>query len=230
MLPKIDQPLFDTILPISKKAIKFRPLLVKEEKLLLLAKESNELDSIVNCLYQIIKNTVITDIDINSLPIVDLQWIFIQLRIRSIGGTIECSVKDPVDGKNYDVRIDLNDIYIKPDTVDDMVKLSPKLGLRMKLPGLMDVVELSKFRGGLSSMPFDLLLRCIKSVYDTESEYPNFTHEEISEFVDSLNGEQIDKLVKYFDNLPKLVLKYSYTTASGEIKTWEVDKFQDFFI
>lgn len=230
MLPKIEHPIFTTTLPISKITIEYRPLLVKEEKLLLLAKEANDLDYIVNTLKQVIKNTVQSPIDIDSLSIIDLQWIFIQLRIQSVGKIIKCTVTDPIDKKDYDIEVDLSELYVKFNNYKNVIKLSNTLGMKMKLPGLNDVRDVSLYSSDFTSLTFNLLLSCVESVFDDESEFTNFTKEELTEFIDSLNSEQIQRVVEFFDNLPKLTLKYSYTTADGNKKEWEVDKFRDFFI
>lgn len=230
MLPKISHPIFDTTLPVTKQKIKFRPLLVKEEKLLLLAKEAQDLEVMIDALKQIISNVSLTEIDLDNLPIIDLQWIFIQLRIRSIGGTIRCNVTDPEDKKDYTVEIDLNNIKVTVDTPNPIVKLSDGLALKMKLPSIKDIHEVAKFTNSFATLTFDLILSCIVSVFDTEQEYPNFTKEELSEFIDSLDQTQVAKLVEFFANAPKLVLKYSYTNAAGQLKEWEVEKFNDFFI
>lgn len=230
MLPKIDHPLFTTTLPISKIEIKFRPLLVKEEKLLLLAKESNDLDFIISIMHQVIENTVHTTIDINKLSIIDVQWIFMQLRIQSIGKIIRCSVTDPIDKKEYSIEIDLTEIYVKPDKVQETIRLSDDLLLQMKLPGMSDIKNVAIISTDFTSLSFNLILNCIVSVFDGDTEYSNFTQTELEEFIDSLNSTQIQAVTDYFNNLPKLTLKYSYTTVEGELREWEVDKFQDFFI
>lgn len=230
MLPKIDHPLFTTTLPISKIEIKFRPLLVKEEKLLLLAKESNDLDFIISIMHQVIKNTVHTTIDINKLSIIDVQWIFMQLRIQSIGKIIRCSVTDPIDKKEYSIEIDLTEIYVKPDKVQETIRLSDNLVLQMKLPGMSDIKNVATISTDFTSLSFNLILNCIVSVFDGDTEYSNFTQTELEEFIDSLNSTQIQAVTDYFNNLPKLTMKYSYTTVEGELREWEVDKFQDFFI
>lgn len=230
MLPRIEHPLFDTILPISKQQVKFRPLLVKEEKLLLLARESSDLDTLVTSIKQIVTNTVQTPIDVDKLPIVDLQWIFIQLRIQSIGRMIRCTVTDPTDKKEYDIEVDLSELKVKPENVNYIIRLSDKLGIKMKLPTINDVYDVAMFSHSFTSLSFNLILGCIESVYDEDSEYTNFTRQELEEFIDTLNSSQTQGIVAFFENLPKLTIKYSYTTADGTVKEWEVDKFQDFFI
>lgn len=230
MLPKITHPIFDTTLPVTKQKIKFRPLLVKEEKLLLLAKEAQDLDVMIDSMKQIISNVVITELDIDNLPIIDLQWIFIQLRIRSIGGTIRCNVTDPGDNKDYQVEIDLNNIKVTVDAPNPIVKLSGELALKMKLPSIKDIHDVSKFTNSFASLTFDLIMSCVVSVYDADQEYLNFTRDELSDFIDSLDQSQVAKIVEFFENAPKLVLKYSYTNAEGKLREWEVEKFNDFFI
>lgn len=230
MLPKIEHPIFETTLPILQTKVKFRPLLVKEEKLLLLAKEANDLDVIINAMKQIVLNTVLEPkIDVDSLSMIDIQWLFVQLRIQSIGGTIRCSVTDPLDKKNYDIEVDLRQVKIKPESYPTKILLSDKLGLKMKLPGLKDVHNVAKFSNSFASLSFDLILSCIDSVFDDEQEYTNFSKGELVDFIDSLSTDQIEKLVEFFNNLPKIVINYSYTAEDGTVREWEVDKIRDFF-
>ena len=155
MLPKIDVPLYEITLPLSKKKVKFRPFLVKEEKILLMASESEDPNSVMLAIRQIINNCCISDLDVDLLPILDFEYFFMHLRARSIGEVIDLQYKcnntlsgegDDAKKCNATVKLSFNALEIEPDIKDinNKLQLTPKLGVVMKYPNFGGIDSVSK--------------------------------------------------------------------------------------
>lgn len=215
MLPKIDVPIYEITLPLLQKKIKIRPFLVKEEKILLMAMESNDDNATLLAIKQIVNNCCIDKIDVDSLPILDLEYIFLQLRARSIGEIIELQYRcnnDIADGEetkkcNSIVKLEFNALEIEP-TVDEnhnkKIQLTPNLGVVMKYP---DFKIMTKMEGLTETeMLSKMITGCIDYVYDNEQIYyaKDTKEEELIDFVDSLTREQFAKVQDFFDTIPKI--------------------------
>jgi hypothetical protein len=218
MLPKIDVPLYELKLPLSKKKIKFRPFLVKEEKILLMAMESDNQDSILLAIKQILNNCIVSKINIDDLPIVDFEFLFMHLRARSVSELVElqyrCNNDVEVEGekKKCDnlVKLSFNALEVEPDLKDvkERIELTPKLGIAMKYPTYKGVEELTKNNEKISAADVvaRTIINSIDYIYDEESVYyaKDVPENELVEFIDSLTREQFLKVQAFFETLPKL--------------------------
>lgn len=212
-LPRIDCPVFDITLPLSKKNIKFRPFLVKEQKNLLMALEADDKQTIERNIKQILHNCTLTDdIEIDRLPVVDVEYYFINLRAKSVGEIVENNYicNNEVDGNRCNnkmkVVIDLNSIQIdgyKPD--DSLIQLTDTISIKLKYPEFSIVERLSDTDNTIEAA-FKVIVDSIEFIFDGDQYYyANETDpKELMEFVESLNQEQFGKLEKFFDNLPKI--------------------------
>lgn len=212
-LPRIDCPIFEITLPLSNKNIRFRPFLVKEQKNLLMALEANDKQTIERNIKQILHNCTLTEgIDIDKLPVIDVEYYFIQLRSKSVGEILEnnyiCNneVEGKVCGNKMGVVIDLNTIQIenyKPE--DSIINITHNVSLKLKYPEFSIVEKLSESDNTIESA-FKVIIESIEYIFDGEQYYyANETDpKELMEFVESLNQEQFGKLEKFFDNLPKI--------------------------
>ena len=219
-LPKIDVPIFELTLPLSKQSIRFRPFLVREEKILLMAMESDDEMSNMLAIKQIITNCVLDDIDLNMMAVVDMEYLFLNLRARSVGEISDVHYKcnnTVTDEKGEHecgtiVKTSFNLLEIEPVFNPDhsnKIALSPSLGIAMKYPtvGMMYNTKVSSIDGIM-----DVLISCIDYIYDEESIYyaKDSTQEELSDFVESLTKEQFVKLQDFFILMPKLTKKLEF--------------------
>lgn len=228
-LPKIDKPLFDIELPIINQKGKFRPYLVKEEKILLLAQQSEDIDQIILATKQIIGNCMEQgDIDIDRLPSWALEWILIQLRIRSVGESVKASFRDKEDDQVYEFEIKLEDIELKVDpNHTNTIQITDEVGLIMKYPSL----DLASMFVNSEDTGYDSIRACIDKVF-TENEIMEFdshTEEEQVQFVEQFSKSEIEKLLVFFDTAPKVEYVVEYTNKKGTERRLELNTLTDFF-
>lgn len=213
-LPKLDVPTYEIELPISKKKIKYRPFLVKEQKNLLMALESNEATTIQQNVSDILNNCTLTeDINIDKLPIIDVEYYFINLRAKSVGEVIETKYKcnnevdEKVCGNLMDSQINLLNIqpHYENEVVDPEIQLTDKIFIKMKYPEF-SVVKSSVEMEDITEVTFNMIAESIEYVYDGDQFYYATEAEpgEMLDFVESLNQQQFQKVEHFFNNLPKL--------------------------
>lgn len=242
MLPKIDVPLYEITLPLLKKKIKIRPFLVKEEKILLMAMEAEDENSILLAIKQIVTNCCIDKIDVEKLPVLDLEYIFLQLRARSIGEIIElqykCNNNIPSDTEepkkcNSIIKFSFNALEVEP-SVDakhnKKIELTPNLGIVMKYP---DFSIMSKMKD-LSEVEMlaKMITGCIDYIYDKEEIFyaKDVPEEELNEFVDSLTGDQFAKIQEFFDTIPKMKKTLDFKCSKcGHQEELVLEGIQSFF-
>jgi len=238
-LPKIDAPIYELTLPLSKKHIRFRPFLVKEQRNLLMAMESNDKDTIEKNIKQILHNCTLTEkIEIESLPIIDVEYYFIQLRARSVGEVVESKyrcenmVNDIKCNNLMDSSLNLLDIQIqKNDDINDVIQLTDSISIKLKYPEFSVLQVASKFESS-SDMAFQMIVESIEYIFDGEQYYyaKDTDPSELIEFVDSLNQEQFGKIEEFFENLPKLNKNIELTCGKcGFHHTIEVEGLESFF-
>lgn len=213
MLPRIDTPIYDLKLPLSQKEIRFRPFLVKEQKNLLMALEADDKETIEKNIKQILHNCTLTEnINIEKLPVVDVEYYFINLRAKSVGEMVEntylCNneVEGTRCGNKMKVFIDLNDIRIDNYNPDDsVIQITPKISLKLKYPEFSVVEKLSANENSVD-VAFKIIVDSIEYIFDGEQYYyaTETTPEEMMDFIESLNQEQFAKLEKFFENIPKI--------------------------
>lgn len=210
-LPKIDVPIYELILPSNGKKIQFRPFLVKEEKLLLMASLSKDEAEIKRTIKQIINNCFIDKFDVDSAPIFDIEYIMLNLRIKSIGDVVKnqyiCNnvideATEQTCGNEFNVDIKLNDIEIKKEDVKDEIWLTGNVGVKMRWPRF---TTLRKKDAQIGAYDYDIIADCIEYIFDKEQTYKmkEQTKEEVATFFDGLNKEQFDKIVDYLGKVPK---------------------------
>ena len=238
-LPKIDAPIYELTLPLSKKQIRFRPFLVKEQRNLMMAMEADDKDAIEQNIKQVLNNCTLTpNVDIDSLPILDVEYYFIQLRARSVGEIVKNKYRceNDVDGKpcnnSMEVSLNLLDVKVeKNEDVSDEVQLTPKIVMKLKYPQF-SVIEKTSGQTNASDMAFNMIIDSIENIYDGEQyHYANETpRKEWVDFVESLNTEQFSKIENFFNKLPKLNKKIDCTCNKCGFKHLiEVEGLENFF-
>ena len=210
-LPKISTPTYELELPSSGKTIKFRPFLVKEEKLLVLALESDDSKEITNAIKAVLKDCIQTrGIKVETLPTFDIEYLFLNIRGKSVGEDIEVSVLCPDDGETYaEVQINIDEIKVTKDKKhSNQIKLDEKLMMEMKYPSLDQFVK-SNFEFNESNQvdqSFELIASCIDKVYSEDEAWTtdDFTKKEVTEFLEQMNSSQFKEIESFFATMPKL--------------------------
>jgi hypothetical protein len=238
-LPKIDAPIYELDLPLSKKHIRFRPFLVKEQRNLLMAMESDDRDTIEKNIKQVLHNCTLTpDVNIDKLPISDVELYFLNLRARSVGEIVEnkyrCEnvVDDKTCGNLMESKLNLLDIKVDMSgAVDGNIQLTDKIVLKMVYPEFSFLERVGKMNSA-SDIAFGMIVDCIESIFDGEQFYyaSETSKEELTEFVESLNQEQFSKIEAFFESMPKLNKTVQMTCGKcGFNHNIEVEGLESFF-
>jgi len=218
-LPKIEHPIHEVYLKSLDRNVRFRPFLVKEEKLLLIAKESDDLNDIVKAIKQIIRNCVLDDIDVNALPTFDVEMFFINLRVQSIGESAEmiytCNhvVEGDVEcGNKIDFMLDIRNVkYSESENHTTMIRLSDTAGMKLNYPTL-NFTE-SELDDNFEDGGYSFVSQYLDYIYDSEQIYKkeDISDEELKEFIDNLTIEQVKQVRNFFTSLPQVLLEQSVT-------------------
>ena len=228
-LPKINTPTYDLTLPSTGKKIKYRPFLVREEKILIMAMESESMTEITNAIIQIIGDCILTkDVKVESLATFDIEYLFLNVRAKSVGETVEVNITCPDDGETQvEMEINVDDIKIKKTRGHkNIIKLDDELSMKLKYPSLEQFVE-NNFETSESTsdigQSLSMITSCIEMVYNQEEswEASDFSKQELEEFIDQLNTKQFKEIEKFFSTMPKLshtiMVKNPNTNVESEI-------------
>ena len=210
-LPKISAPVYHLILPSTGKEIKYRPFLVREEKLLVLALESEDSKQITEAIKTVLKNCIETrGVKVETLPTFDIEYLFLNIRGKSVGEEIEVNVICPDDEETtVPVKINIDEIEVqKFDGHDKKIKLDDNIYLEMRYPSLDQFIKNNFDLNATDDMDqaFDLIGSCIDKIY-TEDEVwstSDVTKKELQEFLDQMNSSQFKLIEKFFETMPKL--------------------------
>lgn len=228
-LPKINTPTYELVLPSTGKKIKYRPFLVREEKILIMAMESESMTEITNAIIQIIGDCILTkDIKVESLATFDIEYLFLNVRAKSVGETVEVNITCPDDGETQvEMEINVDDIKIKKTRGHkNIIKLDDELSMKLKYPSLEQFVE-NNFETSESTsdigQSLSMITSCIEMIYNQEEswEASDFSKQELEEFIDQLNTKQFKEIEKFFSTMPKLshtiIVKNPNTNVESEI-------------
>jgi len=238
-LPKIDTPVYDLELPLSKKKIRFRPFLVKEQRNLLMAMESDDKETIERNIRQVLHNCTLTEgLDIDRLPIIDVEFYFLNLRARSIGEIVQSRYRceNIVEEKTCGnlMTAELNILEIQPDmtnVVNDIIQINNVISVKLKYPEFSVLERANKFES-ITDMAFDMIAESVEYIFDGEQYYyaAETEPDEIIEFIESLSQEQFSKIENFFNNLPKLNKKIEMDCKKCKFHhTIEVEGLDSFF-
>lgn len=231
-LPKIDQPLFDMVIPSTGKKVAFRPFLVREEKILLIAQQSGNDSEIIRAIKQILNNCFVDDIDLNTFAIFDLEYAFLKLRAKSVNNVVKLSYRDTEDDEVYNFELDLDTIEIEmPKTVNSKIEITKDVGMTMKYPSASITDRMKEFDNEVDLMTF-FIVNCVDTIYDDENVYvaDDFSEEEISEFLDGLDVKTFELIREFFESVPRLYHKIEYTNKVGNERSIELSSLKDFFM
>ena len=209
-LPKISTPTYELVIPSTKKKIKYRPFLVKEEKVLIIAMESEDISTIANAVKEVISACILTrGVKVDELATFDIEYLFLNIRGKSVGEEVEVMVTCPDDGETkVPAVITLDEIEVLFDKKHSRdVKLDDDLTMRLKYPAMDEFIK-SNF--ALNDVgvddTFDIVMSCIEQIYNEEESWStkDCTKKELREFVEQLSSKQFKEIEKFFETMPKL--------------------------
>jgi hypothetical protein len=227
-LPKISSPTFKAKLPSTGREVKYRPFTVKEEKILLMASQSNDTAAVVDSIKQIMTNCILDDIDVDKMATFDVEYLFIQLRSKSVDNIMQ--LKFVEDGHTYEVDIDLDDIEVtQGKEKGNHIALNDEVSIVMKYPSF-EMIE--KLQGSSQDDIVDVIANSIDKIVNGEEilELGDYTKAEVAAFIESFTSKNMRDIETFFQGMPKIKMDLVYTTVDGQKKTKEVSGLQNFFM
>ena len=225
-LPKIATPTYELELPSTGKTISYRPFLVKEEKLLVLALESEDTKQITNAIKAVIKACVLTKgIKVETIPTFDIEFLFLHIRGKSVGEELEVNIICPDDEKTQvPVTIDLEDIQVqKTEDHTNQIKLDSNLMMEMKYPSLNEFIKNNFEFDEKNQMQqsFELIAQCIDKIYNEEEVWTSSdcTKKEMNDFLESMNSAQFKEIESFFTKMPKLSHTVKVTNPETKVES-----------
>lgn len=233
MLPKINHPIFSADIPSTKKIVRFRPFTAREEKVLLIAKQSEDETDIMGAIKQVVNNCVTTEgFDVDKLTIFDLEFLFIAIRVKSVSNLAPVSYKDHGDNKTYSFDVDLEKIKViwpidKPPTISLGEGMS--MTLRWPTADLYTDAQLLSSEGPEALER--LVAKCISKIYAGDQTYDpsTYTTEEVIAFIEDIDSKAFEEVRSFFDNMPRLQYVIEYKNSNGDDRRIELSALTDFF-
>ena len=225
-LPKINTPTYDLILPSTGKKIKYRPFLVREEKILIMALETEDTQQISNAVVQILDECILTKgVNVTKLATFDIEYLFLNVRSKSVGETVEVNIVCPDDNKTS-VQMEINIDSIKVQKTrghKSTVKLDDQYSMKLKYPSLDEFIN-SNFESSEESAvnkSLNMITSCIEMIYDEEESWSasDSTKQELEEFIEQLNSKQFKSIEKFFETMPKLSHKVKLTNPATGVES-----------
>jgi hypothetical protein len=251
-LPKLNVPMFELNLPSNEKKVRFRPFLVKEQKILMMALESDDQVATLNAVKQIVNNCAVDEIEVDDLPMFDLEYFFVRVRSKSIGEVVELTMRHPTGmnskgeqcshGTNF--KLNLLDVDVQRAIAHEtkiLIEEETGTGISFKYPTSTMIIEAQKEykdkpddeKDSQIDIAIKAIIDCIDYVYDKENIYKkdDFSKKELVEFIDGLSQEQFLKLTQFFDTMPKLKHTVKWKCAGcGCEDSFDMEGLANFFV
>ena len=226
-LPTISTPTYELVLPSSGKKIKYRPFLVKEEKILIMALESEDTKQITTAIKTVLSQCILSrGIKIDKLSTFDIEYLFLNVRAKSVGETVEVNVTCPDDGKTQvQMEIDIDAIKVQKDPKHtNIIKLDDSLSVQMNYPSLNQFIETNFDTGAKTSQvdqSLEVIMACIQQIYNEEESWDasEYSKKELKEFVESINSKQFKQIESFFETMPKLSHKVKVTNPETKVQS-----------
>ena len=226
-LPKISAPTYELVLPSSGKKVKYRPFLVREEKILIMALESEDTKQITTAIKDVLSTCILSrGIKIDKLATFDIEYLFLNVRAKSVGETVEVNVTCPDDGKTQvQMEIDIDSIKIQRDPEHtNIIKLDDSLSVQMNYPSLNQFIETNFDTNTDQSQvdqSLDVIMQCIGQVYNEEESWDasECTKKELKDFVESMNSKQFKEVENFFATMPKLSHNIKVTNPETKVES-----------
>lgn len=235
-LPSLATPTYELDLPSTKKKIKYRPFLVKEEKVLLLATESDNAEEVRNAVKTIVKNCILSRVKLEELTSFDLEYLFLKIRAASVGEDVPMKITCLDDNETkVDYVVDISEVKVHvPEGHTTKIKLTDEVGMIMKYPGLDEFVDITLMGKNLETPDevFETIANCIDQIYEGEEVFDSTTttHEEKIQFIESLTQKQFEDVQKFFQTMPVLRHQFKITNPNtGVESTYTLEGLQSFF-
>lgn len=220
-LPKLDSPTYELTVPSTGTKIPYRPYLVKEEKILMMAMESNDTNQMMNAVKDVIRSCTWVEgnvLDVDSLAMFDIEYIFTQLRAKSVGETATIKVDCQECEKSNEVDVDLQDVRVDvPQSDTTVVKLTDTIGVSLRYPAVdtMMRAQVDESKSDVDRV-FDLIAACIDSIYSGDEIFDasEQTDKELREFIESLNTKQFNEVREFIDNMPSAAVNVKFKCTS----------------
>lgn len=233
-LPKIAAPTFELTQPSTGEKLQYRPFLVKEEKILLTARESNDRNDLFRGIKQVINNCITNEgFDVNKIPVFDMEYIFIQLRAKSIDNVVKFQVTDSDDGDVYKLELDLHDVEVQfPEKKHDgIIKINENIGVKMVFPSA-EISDHIKNLTSITDITNEMIIRCIEYIFDEDDTFPwaKESRKEQEEFINNLPVDAYNQMQEFFDSSPYIEHTVTYQNRNGDEKKVVFRSLDDFFI
>jgi hypothetical protein len=233
-LPKLnDTPKYDIVIPSQNKKVKYRPYLVKEEKVLMMAMESQDMNAILNAVVDTITACVQNDIEKDKLTIFDVEYMFTQIRAKSVGETSKVGIKCKHCETSNEIAIDVSSIKIDVPKISNTIELTSEITLEMKWPSYDDLISLGiKDTKSMAQNAFAMIGKCIAAIHtnDERISTKDVPSEELEEFIDSMTKDQFQKVSAYIEQMPRLIHNVDFNCVScGETNNIKLEGMSDFF-
>jgi hypothetical protein len=229
-LPVIKHPTYKITIPSTKKEVNIRPFTVQEEKILLMAKSSENTQDIVSAVKQVIRNCIVEPVDVDAMATFDIEYIFIKLRAKSVGEVVDLEYTDPETEDVIKFKINLDDVEVKYNPEhNNKINVFDDVGIVMRYPTLEEIekVESSSEKG--EEAAFKMLMKCIETIYDQNNVYSDYSEKELTDFIDSLPMESMNKVKQFFDTIPSVEHEVNLKSKDGKTKKITLKGITSFF-
>ena len=234
-LPKVNTPTYELAVPSTDEKVKFRPFLVKEEKILLIAMEAQEQSGILNAVKDIVKSCTFDKFDVNRAPIFDIEYIFLNIRAKSVGEVSTVNLRCPDDNETFvQTEIDLTKVDVQiTEGHTNKIELTDEMGMILQYPTLDSFTDSTTVIN--ASNMLDVIASCVSQIYDKKGEdvydAKDSTKQEIVDFLESLNSKQFLEIQKFFDTMPKLTHTVTIENPETKVKSdITLTGLNDFFV
>ena len=224
-LPKIATPTYELVLPSTKKTIKYRPFLVKEEKLLVLALETEDQKEITTAVKSVIKNCISTrGVKVENLPTFDIEYLFLNIRGKSVGESVDVNIIAPDDGiTEIPVKIAIDEIEVTENPEHNpQIKLNDELMMEMKYPSLDQFIKNNfDINDSNFEQSFELIASCVSKIYNEDEVWStdDVSRKEVIDFLEQMNSIQFKEIEKFFETMPKLSHKMKVTNPNTKVES-----------
>jgi len=233
MLPKIKHRVITTKLPSSGREVRFRPMVGREEKILLVAKETEESDEILSAVGQIVGNCVLDEwFDVSSAPIFDVEWLFIQIRMESVSAIAPVTYIDGSDGKRYDFDVDLREVVVQEVPPLPTIELGEGISVQLRWPAIRDFISADVLEAETDGeVAHHLATKSIESIFDGDQKIraDEEPRDELDQFVGSFDVDSYKRLIDHVAEIPSLRYVIEYVNSKGEEREVVLDSLTDFF-
>ena len=222
-LPRINVPEYSLVVPSTDEEIKFRPFLVKEEKLLLMAQETGDEQSLYNAIKNLIQNCCFEKIDTDALPLFDIEYIFLQIRAKSVDEVADVIVICPDDGETeVSVKVDLTKVQVQMDEKHNArIQLTDDIGILMSYPNLAAILAEKNDDLSNAEKMFNMISECMYQIWHGEETFDamDYSIKDKKDFIESLNHEQFEKIQQFFETMPQLKHEEEVTNPKTGVKS-----------